>query len=87
MWGSAVGREGGDNRRGESEAFSTDVTSVLGEDLNSVNGKTCREGGWAPVNAYHPSLLRNVASSYSAAYSKKAVVYQKEYEKIFIGLW
>ena len=61
--------------------MSADVPSVLGPDFKFVNGKTCREGEWAPVNASHPSLLRNAASLYIAALSSKAAVYQKESEQ------
>ena len=61
--------------------MSADVPSVLGVDFKFVNGKTCREGVWAPVNANHSSLLRKAASSYSAAYLRKAALYQKEAEQ------
>ena len=61
--------------------MSADVPSVLGADINFVNRKTCREGVWAPVNASHPSLLWNAASSYSVSYSRKATIYQKEAEQ------
>ena len=61
--------------------MSADVPSVLGADFKFLNGKTCREGGWAPVNEPHPSLLRNAASSYNTEYLRKAVVYQKEAEQ------
>ena len=36
---------------------------------------------WEPVNASHPSLLRNTTSLYSAAYSRMSAVYQKEAEQ------
>ena len=57
------------------------VMSVLGADFKFVNGNTCREGEWAPVNAPHPSLLWNADSLYIAEYSRKAAVYQKEAEQ------
>ena len=55
--------------------------SVLGADLKFVNGKTCREEAWSPVNAPPSSLLRNAAYLYSAAYPRNVAAYQKEAEQ------